>query len=456
MELKDLFLTPLYLGIFYGIAFAVRKRFTNPLTRKYFIPALSVKFLGAIGLGLIYQFYYGGGDTFNYFSHIKVVHEAFGDSFSTGLKLLMAKHPADADMLRYTGRMYWYDAPTEYAVVQIASVFSLLCFNSYTVIALCFAFTSFCGMWAMYVTFLRIYPLAYKKLAIAVFFLPSVFFWGSGLMKDSLCIGALGWTFYGFYHALILKKNLSTAVVLGTLGAYLLLSVKVYILLSFLPAALLWVFNENNQRIKSAAVRMLVKPLFLLMGAGAGYLGATGLTAGDEKYDVDKIGERAKINQQYLTNYAVNGSAYNIGEFDGTLGSTLKVAPQAIVVSIFRPFLFEVRNPVMLLSALEASLFIWLTVSLFYRTGLLKGFSLIISTPILLFSFLFSIVFAIGVGINSGNFGTLVRYKIPLMPFYLAALYIMQAKSQTKKARPKSLHPQLNNARKLGRLAATE
>ncbi|AYA37184.1 hypothetical protein D3Y59_09050 [Hymenobacter oligotrophus] len=458
MELKDLFLTPLYLGILYGIAFALRKRYTNALTRRYFIPALTVKFIGAIGLGLIYQFYYGGGDTFNYFSHVKVVHEAFGNSFGTGLKLLMAQTPPDGDMLRYTMRMYWYEAPTEYFIVQIASVFSLLCFNSYAVIALCFAFVSFCGMWAMYVTFLRIYPLAYKKLAIAVFFLPSVFFWGSGLMKDSLCIGALGWTFYGFYHFFIAKKNLTTAALLGALGAYILISVKVYILLSFLPAALIWVFTENNRRIKSAALRTLLKPLFLGLGVAAGYFGATNLTAGDEKYDVDKLGERAKITRDYLTTYVASGSVYNIGEFDGSLGSTLKVAPQAIVVSIFRPFLFEVRNPVMLLSALEATMFIWLTLSLFYRAGFLKGLSTIIGTPILSFSFLFALVFAIGVGINSGNFGTLVRYKIPLMPFYLSALYIMQhmqiAKAGSRRGTTRAA--QLNKARKLGRLAITE
>ncbi len=87
----------------------------------------------------------------------------------------------------------------------------LFCFNTYTVIGLFFALISFGGMWAMYITFLRIYPLAYKKLAIAVFFLPSVFFWGSGLMKDSLCIGALGWVFYGFYHVFIVRKNLLLA-----------------------------------------------------------------------------------------------------------------------------------------------------------------------------------------------------------------------------------------------------
>ncbi|RSK48383.1 hypothetical protein [Hymenobacter rigui] len=437
MELKDLFLTPLYLGLFYGLAFALRKRFTNPLTRKYFIPALSVKFLGAISLGLIYQFYYGGGDTFNYFFHIKVLHNAFSDSIGLGIRLLEAPEIPDADMLRYTSQMYWYQAPTEYFVVRIGSIISLFCFNTYTIIALGFASISFAGMWAMYVTFLRIYPQAYKKLALAVFFLPSVFFWGSGLMKDSLCIGALGWVFYGFYHVFIAKKNIIQAAILGSLGVYMLISIKIYILLSFMPPGLLWIFNENNQRIKSTALRLVLKPLFLLLGLGAGYFGATGLTAGDEKYDVEKIGERTKINQEYLTNYVANGSAYSIGEFDGSASSLLKTAPQAIVVSIFRPFLFEVRNPVMLLSALEATLFIWLTISLLYKTGLGKGLGIIIGTPIILFSFLFSIVFAIGVGINSGNFGTLVRYKIPLMPFYLAGLYVLQAKASQHSSKRK-------------------
>lgn len=457
MELKDLFLTPLYLGLFYGLAIILRKRFTNSLTKRYFLPALSVKFLGAIGLGLIYQFYYQGGDTFNYFTHVKIVHSSLSESFGIWLKLLAAPEVPDGDMLRYTGQMYWYSAKTEYFVVKIASIFSLFCFNSYAVIALCFAFFSFGGMWAMYITFLRIYPLAYKKLAIAIFFLPSVFFWGSGLMKDSLCIGALGWVFYGFYHVLIIRKSIYYGLLLGGLGAYILISTKIYILLSFLPPALLWVFNENSQRIKSAALRMTLKPLFLLMGAGAGYLGATGLTAGDEKYDVENIGERTRINKEYLTNFVENGSAYNIGEFDGSASSMVKVAPQAIVVSIFRPFLFEVRNPVMLLSALEATLFIWLTISLLYKTGLFKGLGIIANTPVILFSFLFAIIFAIGVGINSGNFGTLVRYKIPLMPFYLAGLYVLQAKANQSRRKPQPANrAQLNRPKKLGQFATTE
>jgi len=337
--------------------------------------------------------------------------------------------------------MDWYNSPTEFIVIKFGSFFSILCFNTYTVIALFFAFLSFTGMWQMYRTFLKIYPSLYKEFAIAVFFLPSVFFWGSGLMKDSLTIGFLGWLFYGFYQGLIGKRNIlkSTAIVL--ISAYLIYSIKVYILLSFLPPALFWVFMENNKRIKNQAIRMLAKPLFIIVGLAVAYFGATRLTEGDARYDIDKIGERSRINTRYLTQQVATGSAYNIGIFDGSLGSMVKVGPQAIIVSLYRPFIWEVRNPIMLLSAIEASIFIFLTLRFFYKTGFIKTLKFIGSKPILVFCFVFSLVLAFGVGTNSGNFGTLVRYKIPLMPFYLAGLYIMQAHAK----RPK----------KLVRLAAT-
>jgi hypothetical protein len=348
--------------------------------------------------------------------------------------------------------MYWYYAPTEYFVVRVAGFFAIFSFCTYAVIGLMFAGLSFTGIWAMYMTFVRIFPLAYQKLALACFFLPSFFFWGSGLMKDSLCVGALGWVFYGFYYAAIEKKNIIFSAILGGLGAYVLISVKIYILLSILPPALLWIFNENSSRIRSAGLRILVKPIFFVFGLIAAYVGATNLTAGDERYDVDKIGERTKINSTYLTSQVATGSAYNIGTFDGSIASMIKVAPQAVIVSLFRPFLFEARNPVMLLSALEATLFLYLTVSLFYKTGVIKSLKLISSQPILTFCFIFSIVLAIGVGTNSGNFGTLVRYKIPIMPFYLCSLYIMQYQAKAARSKPR----QVNSVRKVRRLAVTE
>ena len=246
-------------------------------------------------------------------------------------------------------------------------------------------------------------------------------------MKDSLTIGALGWLFYGFYFATIKKKNILKSFIIGFVAAYVVYTVKVYVLLSFLPPAIFWVFTENSQKIKNALLRNLLKPLFIGVGLVMAYFGATNLTEGDARYDVNNIAERSRINNTYLSQQMASGSAYNIGIFDGSLSSILTVGPQAIVVSLYRPFLFEVRNPLMLLSAMEASIFIYFTVLFVYKVGFFKTIKFIRSKPVLTFCMIFSFVLAFAVGTNSGNFGSLVRYKIPLMPFYLAALFIMQA-----------------------------
>ena len=430
MSLNDIILTPIYLAILYLIAFALRSKVTNIYTKKYYIPAITVKFVGAIAFGLVYEFYYHGGDTSGYYAEANRVYGIFGNNFSEGWQL-MSTSVGDVSpaTLKYGGNFTWFThAPTEDYVVRLCVVFALLSFSTYSVMGLMFAALSFSGMWVMYMTFIKIRPQLYKQFAIAVLFIPSVFFWGSGVMKDSLCIGALGWVFYCFYRGAIEKKSILRVTIIGLFAATPIIATKVYILLAFLPPALLWVFNENSARISNPGLRMVAKPFLLAIGGGLAFFAATNLTAGDARFDINEIGERSKITADYLyaTSIAQEGSAYNIGKLDGSIGSMVKISPQAIVVSLFRPFLWEVRNPIMLLSAFEALFYLYFTIRTFYRAGLGRGLGIIATTPILTLCFVFSLIFGATVGISSSNFGTLVRYKIPLMPFYLCGLLIME------------------------------
>lgn len=432
MELSDYLLTPIYLGLIYALAFAIRPAVTNKYTKPYFIPALSLKLLGAIALGILYHTIYGG-DTNNYFHHASIIYEAFGDSLSAGLHLLTTDGTVTPDIARYTSQMTWFGPDSkEYFVIRVAAVGALLGFDTYSVTALFFAVLSFSGMWAMYMTFAKIRPQVYKELAVAVFFLPSVFFWGSGLLKDSLCLGGLGWLFYAFYRGAIEKKNILRCAIIGLLAIRIIASMKVYILLAFIPPAALWIFNENTARIRSAAVRWIARPFLLIGGALVAIYAMGQIAAADARFNIDKIGAQSKLTATYLQGISKqeNGSGYNIGEQDGTIAGMAKLAPQAVVVALFRPFLWESRNPTMALSALEASYFIFLTLRIFYRVGFFKALRAIAGSPVLTLCFVFSLVFAISVGISSGNFGTLVRYKIPLMPFYLGGLYILQSMTQ--------------------------
>ena len=441
LGLNDLLLTPLYLALFFGLAYAVRSKVTNVYTRPYFIPALTLKFVGAIALGLIYTFYYSGGDTINYYKHASIVYHAFGDSFGSGWKLVTTNGDYDPSLAKYTSQMYWYGrGSNEYFVIRIASVFALLSFNTYSVMALFFAIVSFSGMWALFMTFAKVRPAIYKELGVAVFFVPSVFFWGSGLMKDSLCLGALGWVFYAFYRGAIEKRNLLRCFIIGGLAAVAIISTKIYIILAFVPPALLWVFNENNSRITNTTLRLVARPFFLLIGGVISFFAVTRLTAGDKRFDLSKIGELSKVNTEYLyrVSQAQNGSGYTLGKLDGSILSIVKLSPQAVITTLFRPFLWEAHNPIMLLSALEAAYFLFFTLRIFYRSGVWRTLRLVATTPVLTLCFVFALVFAIAVGTSTSNFGTLVRYKIPLIPFYLCGLLITQSMSEVsnKAARP--------------------
>ena len=429
MELQDLFITPFYLLIIYAIAYGMRSSVTNVYTKRYFIPALTVKIVGAIALGILYHTLYGG-DTNNYYAQAGIVYHAFGDSFAAGWELVSTAGDVTPAIGKYTSQLTWFGrGSNEYFVIRVAAVFALLSFNTYSVIAVLFATVTFTGMWAMYITFAKIRPQVYKELAIAVFFLPSVFFWGSGLLKDSLCLGALGWLFYAFYRGAIERKSVLRCLVTGTGAVGVIFAMKTYILLAFMPPALLWVFNESTRDIQSTALRLMAKPLFLGVGILVAGYAFVQISAADARFDVEKIGAQSKLTAEYLQGVSVKeqGSGYNIGEQDGTLGGMAKLAPQALVVALFRPFLWEARNPTMALSALEATYFLVLTLRILWRVGFFKTMALIGSTPVLTLCFVFSLVFAISVGISSGNFGTLVRYKIPLMPFYLSGLYIMES-----------------------------
>ena len=57
MELRDFIVTPIILLLVYAGAYIVRPYVTDTVNRRYFISALTVRIIGALALGFIYQFY---------------------------------------------------------------------------------------------------------------------------------------------------------------------------------------------------------------------------------------------------------------------------------------------------------------------------------------------------------------------------------------------------------------
>ncbi|WKK86273.2 hypothetical protein QYS48_04685 [Marivirga arenosa] len=435
MKLVDLIIAPVTLVVLLLIGYIIRKVSTSDETKKYFYPALLLKMLGAIAVGLVYQFYYGGGDTFNYYTHgASHIVNAFYDNFSTGFKLLTANGEFDPETFKYSSKIWMYRDPTSYMIVRIAAIFGFLTYNSYAAVALLFAFFSFLGLWLMYQSFVKIYPELKLQFAIAIFFIPTVFFWGSGILKDTITLGASGFLVYSFIQIFFERRSVVFNTLLLLLSIYLITSIKLYIFLCLMPSLILWFFFYRIGRIKSLALRIMVAPFLLTIGAIAAYFVALKAGEDNNRYALDQLAETAQVTAydiRYWTGRDA-GSGYALGELDGTYASMIRLAPQAINVSLFRPYIWEVNNPLMLLSALEALFLLGLTIWVFYKNRFVH-ITQSIKSPIILFCLIFAIIFAFGVGISTYNFGTLSRYRIVMVPFYVMAIYMINFHASVKK-----------------------
>lgn len=436
MGAQDLLITPIFLLLIVVLAYFMRPVFTDRFTRKYFMPALALKLLGAIFLGIIYQFYYGGGDTFNYWTNgSQWIYKAFQDDFTVGLKLLFEEGGKRelGEAYQYSSRIWYYGDARSYLIVRIVAFFDLLTLGTYSASALFFAIYSFSGLWALFSVVQRLYPNERKKVAIALLFIPSVIFWGSGILKDTITLGSLGWLTWSLIRMIELRKVGILGIIIGLFSFLLIYKIKTYILLCFFPMVAVWLFVKNIQRFRNIVVRVLFIPVLFSVFAIAGVLSLNQISKGDTKYELDSIAERARITAydiRYGWGARTEGDGgYDIGMPDGTWQSMLRLMPAAINVSLFRPFLWEVKNPLMLLAAIESMIIFILTIRLVIK----KKFLSIFSDPFLVFCLGFSIFFAFAVGVSTFNFGTLMRYKIPFIPFYLLVLLVSPRNLTIKK-----------------------
>lgn len=426
MELRDLLVTPIVMILVYVGAYLVRPLVTDQVNRKYFLPAFSCKIFGALAVGFIYQFYYSGGDTYNYHTHgSRHVWEAFMDDPEVGVKLLLSDGSNYQDVYKYASKIYFFTDHASYAIIKLSTLFDLITFSTYSSTALLFAVLGFIGLWLLFLTFYSLYPYLHRWIALATLFIPSVIFWGSGLLKDTITISCVGIATYCVYRIFIQKRFRIFCMLALLLALYTLYTIKIYILLTFLPAVIVWVFMFHFSTIRSVIVRVLVFPFFISAATLLGYFSMMKASQDNDKYSLDAIAKTAQITAYDIRYYTGKdaGSGYSLGELDGTWQSMIRMAPQAINVSLFRPYLWEVRNPLMLLSALESMVLLGLTLYAIFKLkwGIFKA----LGTPTILFCIVFSVTFAFAVGVSTYNFGTLNRYKIPLLPFYTLAMILL-------------------------------
>ncbi len=95
-------------------------------------------------------------------------------------------------------------------------------------------FKAYLGLTLLFIGIKRFVDANPKWLALAVFMIPNLLFWSSGLLKEALLILNLGILFYAvskLYDKFTIKHFL-----LFLLGAGLFITTKIYVLICMIPA----------------------------------------------------------------------------------------------------------------------------------------------------------------------------------------------------------------------------
>jgi len=429
MHLKDFLFTPIVLVLIYLLAYFLRPTLTSNLTKKYFVPALTFKIIGAISVGLIYHYFYKYGDTLRYHFFSEIFHTTFWDDAYTGIKLFFTPYDSTNYSVSYvlTDNYFYKRDVGGFFMLKVSALLGLFNMHSYYAISCLFAFISFFGLWKFYQVVIEIYPRLYKQAFIAIFCFPSVIFWGSGILKDTITLSALCWATYCCYELFIQKRLSILNVIILLVSAWILIILKIYILICFIPAIIYWIVYTHLNKVKNPVLRALIAPFVLSVFVLSAYVLVTNISKYNEKYSLENIEDTMRITANWITyTSGDSGSAYSLGDnFELTLSNIITKLPAGINVTLFRPYIWEIKNSVMLFASLESMLLLFFTIYVLYKTRVINFFRIVYKNPFPKFLLIYSLTFSFAVGITTYNFGTLVRYKIPAMPFYLLLLFLV-------------------------------
>lgn len=374
-----------------------------------------VKILAAIGLYLIYTYYYPDrpyADIFRYYDDSAVISASFSQHPLHYFKMLTgidAGNPALS--VYYDSMRNWYNTDLALndsrTMIRICAFLRIFTFGTYFPIAVILCFLAMAGMTGLYRSFDRILPGRETWLLIGVYLLPSTLLWTSGVIKEAVLVFASGLFFYQFVLLYDEKKWTLKRLIFILSLAFCLFFIKSYFMFLLLPGIVSFlVFTGKKFAARKTVllhIAYYVMVLFVLPPLITGQSLPELLAAKQEEFVKVGVLEHAK-------------SMIPIPKLDNHYSTLFLHAGSALWRTLTRPNLFDAHNPFAILAAIE-NLFLnfFLLICLF---GISSGIRQ--RWKSLHWSALF-LVMALGVliGLITPILGALVRYKVPILPFLI-------------------------------------
>lgn len=372
----------------------------------------NAKFAAGILLWAVYTFYYTdtqSSDIHKFYNDALILRNVADEEFSAFAKLMSGSE--DESTINYTAGMKNWERNFDEApinenrtIIRLNAAFMFLSFRTYFVHILFMCFIAFMG-WVLLTNavFTHLKDSATALLSLPVLFLPSVLFWTSGVMKEPLLILGLGLLIQG----LMVPK--ARAVFFVALGIMLILSSKFYVLACVIPAAVAFVLSKYSKTTEGVSARYgLIYLVFLIAAFNVQYI--------IPPVNPSQMLANKQMHAVKEANYFNAGSRIELPKITTDSRTIISSTPHGIWNCLARPYLWESKNAMMLLSAAEVVVVWVIMVLCFFNANLNPGIE---KLNLMYFLLVFSISYFALIGISTPVLGNLVRYKAPLLPLFL-------------------------------------
>ena len=508
--LLSIFLSIFYFSLFTFIIYRASFFSIEGFSRRNITLIFLLKIFFGIALLEIYSHYYKVriyGDAFKYYDDAKIIYSAFYTHPWDYVRITFGINSDSPELFHYYEKMNNWFLADDYtpfndsrSVIRFNALVFPFSFGKYVVHMIFMCFISLAGLVALFKVFQKKFPQKVFLLAVAIFLVPSVLFWGSGVLKEGLILFASGFLVYFFFRFLEEKKSYQN--LLGfCVFCLLMVAIKVHILFSLFPGFIilywhsktLWfsiykktflvglsailfslvsaqlsqkhnpfhmlaqkqkdfvnlakggIYFEKNDALKDTfyvAVKD-VKQIFVAADSVHWQLAENTIyykwTKGD-LVDTLKTPLADNSNYKLIMKLDSSGSKISLQKLEPTLWSVFKNIPSALLNSLIRPTIFEAKNFLSLFAALENLLIsiLVLVCFLFFKKPTIDEQTIFIFCS----SFVF-ILFSIA-GLTTPVLGALVRYKIPALPYLFIVFIILTDDEKLQKRFPflKKIMPQ--------------
>jgi len=344
--------------------------------------------------GYIFLKYYGGDDTWNFFND------------SLGEKGKLIHHPDIflKDFLPYASfghehsfgkAMGLYLRDLEYwTMIKLLAIFNIFSRDNYYIDVLFFDFAICWGPFLLFKLLLSGFPHKRKVLYICIFFIPSISFWLSGIRGEGLLFLFISLLLYYTNKCFLQKKLIYLFWITVAFAGFLVF--RALFLLIFLPAFFSMVMSNNGKH----------KPIYYFTLT---YLFCACIFFGSMlAFPGNNFSNR--VIKQQAAFFALQGNTrFNLDTLKPSIGSFIKILPQAFANTFVRPFIWEVKGALQWIAAFEIISFWLLLMLLCIKPE--KKTSQLLTHPLLLLFLFYGISQILLIGYIVPFPGAIVRYK---------------------------------------------